>query len=56
MERKHQEILTSKANELAKGIHLNHGDLLGDLVSDGVISLDDVQHVSDEAKKQRNSI
>jgi hypothetical protein len=50
MERRHKKLLIEKANELASGINMNHGEMLARLVSGGVISSEFVFRVSNKKK------
>jgi hypothetical protein len=45
MQRRHQKLITEYASELASGIHLNHGQMLAQLVSYGIITETNVARV-----------
>jgi hypothetical protein len=46
MEQKHKDWLIKKTSELAKGINLNHAEVLAELISGNVISFEFPRRVS----------
>ncbi len=47
MKRSHEKLLTTNAQVLAKGISINHGQMLSQLLADGVIADTNVTRVGE---------